>query len=464
MKRLKKLYARLPYFLQQQALNYVAKANFKKRFSPEFYRYLEEYIQSWNADLDELARLQEDNLKKMLLASFRYSPWYHKILEELNLGEKDILERPYEVLHQMPYLTKQDIKDNLETIVSRDTHLKGETKKFTSGSTGTPMRIIFSDDAIARSFALWKRYHHTIGLPLHPRSVRFSGNEIIPLSRKKPPFWQYNKYENQLFFSIYHMSWSNMPKFVEKLETFKPELLDGYTSSIQTFAKYIVNNGIKLGFTPKAVCITAEPLSADGRVLIEKAFGCKVYNQYSASEGGTFIAECPYGNLHVHLDSGIVEYVNSEGNPAGPGEECHLVMTSFRNFKTPLIRYQINDWVKLPTEQKVCPCGNKMPLVAEIVGRMEDYLLDEHGTEQGLVVHRTLKEANNILKLQIIQHGPLQVQMNVVRDTFYTEKDERFIMDNLRSILGNSMEVELVYCDDIPSGPNGKFKTAIRKI
>jgi phenylacetate-CoA ligase len=319
-----------------------------------------------------------------------------------------------------------------------------------------------SEESIQMSFALWKRFHDSIGLPLHPKSIRFSGNQIIPLSRSNPPFWAYNKFEKRLFFSIYHLRKIFLPHYIQKLNEFQPELLDGYPSGIYVLANYILNNNIALSFVPKAICTTAEPLTPLIRERVELAFKCKVYNQYSSSEGGVFIAECTHSNLHVHLDSGYVEYINEEGKEGKEGEVCELVITGFRNFKTPLIRYKTGDWVELAKTPNVCNCGSKMPVVNKIIGRVEDYLLDEHGTEQGMVSYRTFKLASNIIKAQVIQNSKFEILIRIVKDLKYNQKDEQFISNKLHEILGQKMKLTFEYCSDIEAGANGKFKTVIK--
>src|SRR5215212_3639867 len=119
-------------------------------------------------------------------------------------------------------------------------------KVLTSGTTGSPMAIPLEIEA---SFALLKRYHWTIGVPLKVRSVRFSGKPIVNRNASKPPFWVYNYLERQLFMSIYHLRNENFCFYIEKLNAFQPELIDGFPSAIYILAQFINKNKIKLSFT-----------------------------------------------------------------------------------------------------------------------------------------------------------------------------------------------------------------------
>jgi hypothetical protein len=103
-----------------------------------------------------------------------------------------------------------------------------------------------------------------------------------------------------------------------------------------------------------------------------------------------------------------------------------------------------------------------MPVINKLIGRFEDYLVDEHGTEQGMVSYRTFKMASNIVKAQVVQTSAHTVRVSVVKDLAYSQKDEHFINTKLHEILGKNMKVTFDYCADIETGANGKFKTVIK--
>ncbi len=462
MKHYLKLYSKLPSFVQKILFEYKARKDFKERFDGNFDQYFTELKKLWQSDLPQIEQYQKDKVQLLLREAFLFSDWYKKKFNEAGISIEGINANPLAVLKKLPLLEKADLRNNLEEIISTNPAIVSGGINYTSGTTGSPLKTLMSKESIQMSFALWKRFHYSIGLPLHPGSIRFSGNQIIPLTRNKPPFWAFNKFEKRLFFSIYHLRKDYLPFYIKKLNEFQPQLLDGYPSGIYVLANYILNNKITLSFVPKAICTTAEPLTLLIRERIEGAFKCKVFNQYSSSEGGVFIAECTHSKLHVHLDSGYVEYFNEEGKEGKEGETCELVITGFRNFKTPLIRYKTGDWVELSTSGEACGCGSKMPVINKLIGRFEDYLVDEHGTEQGMVSYRTFKMASNIVKAQVVQTSAHTVRVSVVKDLAYSQKDEHFINTKLHEILGKNMKVTFDYCADIETGANGKFKTVIK--
>ena len=76
--------------------------------------------------------------------------------------------------------------------------------------------------------------------------------KLYQIIRKKI-FWRYNEPLNQLLFSAYHADGENLKYYVQKLNDFKPETLDGFPTVLHRISKYILENNIKLTFTPIAI-------------------------------------------------------------------------------------------------------------------------------------------------------------------------------------------------------------------
>lgn len=454
-----KIYKNMPYPFKFILLNIKGYLNSKQRYNKEFEGYLKEHMQLWDADIETVTRFQDKRLAMLLSEALEHSDWYGDIMKKLNITAEDIQNSPKEVLSKMPILKKSERKNEVERLVNkkRETAMVGHT----SGTSGSPTIDYIDRDSINISFALWKRFHHVIGIQPKSRQVRFSGRLIVDTTTKKPPFWVYNYFDRQLLMSTYHLTDANLGHYIKKLNSFKPELLDGYPSAIYIISKYINQNGIQLTFTPKAIAVTAETLYDYQREEIQKAFGCHVYNQYASSEGSPFITECVEGNLHLNLDSGVFEFINTKGEPAQPGEIAKLVVTSFINYKTPLIRYDIGDTVLLSPADKECLCVCNMPIIEKIIGREDDILWTE---EKGYVgrMDTAYKGLHGIAKSQIIQESPHKIVVNLIPDKEYNESIQNQLLKNLKDRLGEQIEYEICVVDDIPLGPNGKFDAVKR--
>ncbi|NER15576.1 phenylacetate--CoA ligase family protein [Spongiivirga citrea] len=454
------LYNRLPYSLKVMALNLKGFLNNRQRYNSDFKKYLSQYLSNWYGISKDINASQRASLLILLSEVYQHSNWYSSKMKALDISLEDIQTDPYAVLDKMPILEKKHRKENV-------LDLSNESRKtamvhYTSGTSGTPTVDYIDTDSINRSFAFWKRFHHVIGIDRRAKQVRLSGRLIVSPSRKKAPFWVFNRIENQLLMSTYHLTEKNIGKYIQKLNNFKPELIDGYPSAVYILSKFIIENNIELDFIPKAIAVTAETLFDYHRDTIQKAFKCHVFNQYASNEGSPLITECTAGGLHLNIDSGVFEFLSLNGIPAKPGEMAQLIVTSFINYKTPLIRYRIGDTVLLPEVDTDCSCGCEMPMVEKILGRDDDILWTE---EKGFVgrMDTAYKGLTGMEKSQIIQESPTNIIVNLIANDKYDEKIEQEFIQNLRDRLGNNIKISINKVNDIQLSSNGKFIAVKRK-
>jgi phenylacetate-CoA ligase len=157
------------------------------------------------------------------------------------------------------------------------------------------------------------------------------------------------------------MSEKDVFLFINKINHFQPPLIKGYVGAIGHLANTIIEKGIDV-FSPKAVSVTAAPLSQVQRKRIENAFHAPVYDQYAFSEIYWVAAQCSERKgLHVFSDSRHVEFINESGKPVLSDELGRIVITDLENYAFPLIRYENGDLGR-PLALK-CACGINLPLM-----------------------------------------------------------------------------------------------------
>jgi phenylacetate-CoA ligase len=463
MKR-NKIFERMPLFLREWMLNRYAKSLNRERFS-DCYRDTLQFLrksQWWNSE--EFQFYQLSRLRELAVEVCEYVPFYrslHSPSEMEDIGRK--AQTPQELLSVFPVIEKSMLRENIDNLTSTDPKLKTVSYATTSGTTGMPLRVPSDQFAPQISQAFLRRFYDWMDLPDQFRSIRFSGNVIVPRETTHPPFWLENKERSQLFMSTYHISDSTIPHYLEKIQSYQPLLIDGYPSAIGFIAKYILQNNLRMGFHPKAIATTAETLDDHTRREIEEAFGCKVFNQYASSEGAPLITECAHGTLHENPESGILEYVNMQGVHAGPGEIGKMIVTSFRNMKVPLIRYRIGDTVLLPEGKKSCLCGRQMSSVEKITGRIDDILFTVDGYAVGIACGRLFANAKNIRKGQVVQRGVDEYQIKIVKGSDFSANDEKSIFDRAKLTFGKEARIIFEYLDEIPFSANGKYKRSINE-
>lgn len=242
-----------------------------------------------------------------------------------------------------------------------------------------------------------------------------------------------------------------MEFYVKSLNKFKPKAIDGFFSSMCDVANYIERHDIELEFKPIAIFPTSETLTEEGRELLERVFGCKVYNQYASSEGAPFVYECQNQNLHIDLSSGVFENLENSDE---------ILVTSFTTHATPLIRYRIGDRMIFEKES-ICSCGNNSPMVKSIEGRKLDFLYNSEGAKinAGNVSNILKYIPNAIIRSQFIQNTLKEI-------TLFLEVDEKLYKSHYDSLIekefvqkfGKNTKLNIKHVKEIPREKSGKFR------
>lgn len=406
----------------------------------------------------ELEHVQRALLATFLSAVREANVYYRDMMHRVGVDSALIETDPIAALLKLEVLEKQFLKDNIQTLASESVPVFSVAN--TSGTSGSPMDTPYDAAGYQKGFAYWRRFYDGLGLGESFRNARFSGRVLLGEARDPRAFWVHDWSEKRLFFSTYHMTEANLPAYVARLNRYRPQLIDGYPSALAILARFIESSGHRLTFKPQAAATTAETLFDEDRAVIERAFGCKVYNQYASSEGAPFITECSEGRMHLNTDTGYFEFQPVPGSD----DVKELVVTSFRNLKLPLVRYRIGDTVRLDADESPpCACGSPFPTIAAIEGRMDDLL---HSTERGAIgrLDPVYKGVVGIDRSQIIQQGEDDFRILVVPGAGFTPATLDVLERNFRNRVGHSVRLATDVVDDIPLSANGKFRAVINQM
>ena len=332
-----RLYDILPIPLQNLACSAAGWGRSRSRFTSHFYKTLEEWERSGDGPIEELVGIQRRRLENIVKVARTSVPHYRN----LNFPT-DPAATTEEILRCIPILEKSEYARHPENFVSRSLPRRRIREGKTSGTTGTALRLFFTPEALAEEYAAVWRLRRRSGVRLSDPHLTFGGQLIVPVGQTRPPFWRVNRWNRQVLFSLYHMSESNLPRYVDAIHDSSARYVQGYPSSLCLVARAMLQSGRPL---PRgrlvAVFTSSESLLANQRETIEQAFGAPVLDRYGTSEFCVSMTECPKGFLHVDMEFGIVEVEVAEESPdwtRGP-----LLVTGFANEAAPLLRYRIGD-------------------------------------------------------------------------------------------------------------------------
>lgn len=447
------VYQRCPVWFQNILITLYGLLLFLQRYGRIYRHYLKLYVFRDNSSYRKVRRRQNRELIRLIRYAVEHSQFYRDLYKNIDLTAI----RSVDDIGMLPIITKQMLKDNLNQIYTLP---KWKGLKFhTGGTTGTPITIVMRRQDMQKRQAYLDAFKIKCGfLPNQMRSARFSGRNIIQEYPVNHIFWRTNYITKQRYYSTYYLTNQNLMYYVDNLNEYQPEALDGFVSAIYTIAKYIDDNHINLKFTPKVIFTTSETVLPIQREMIEKVFRCPLRDQYASNDGAPFITQCRYGVYHENIDTGVFEHSKT---PLG----MKLIVTSFHSYGTPLIRYDIGDYI-MESDKKICECGSCHPVIQAIEGRSSDYICTKQkGNISQTVLSLVASELPECFEqLQLIQEDESRILVKVVMREEVQETSYHQLIDKLCSYLGADMEFVINKVDRIDREKSGKSRMIINRM
>ena len=429
----------------------IAELNLRLAF-PKYWKAQTEALKMDKLSAEEVKGLQSQKLVALLDHARKHSP-YFKDFPAIN-GVDEIT--------QLPLMSKDLIRENVESIKATN-YKSGELKKnSTSGSSGDALHF-FSDQkldhlrqAIAMRGNYWAGYKFGEPLLLLWGSVA----DVNKTKQLKTKLAHSPLLFNQKVLSSFEMTEADMRGHVVEINKFKPTLIVSYPSSLDAFSEFLIKQQVKI-HAPNGIITSGETLFEPQRIRIEQAFGCKVMNRYGTREVGNIASECMHQNgLHVHQDHVIVEVLNEHQQPCKPGELGELVITDLNNLGFPIIRYRIGDLGVLA--EKPCSCGRPFQLLERVEGRVFDLIVGTNGNRvPGNYFTLYLRKIPGVDQFQVIQQKDLSMRVLLIVNDQFTEEGKSKIISGLKEKLGADLQLEIELVDHIKPTASGKHRWVI---
>ena len=382
----------------------------------------------------KLLRFQNQRLRKIVNHAYKHIPGYHAKFVQANVKPADI--QTVDDLYKLPITTREEIQDNHSFV---NQNLVTGTL-YTGGSTGTTLRYFESRES---GIVRWQT---------HLRGWRWAGykygSKRLAVISSAQGIVEAANARNL----VGDLREKNIQINVARLLEFKPQHLRGYVSSIYIMAKYCLDHEIQIDFIESANVIS-ENLYDFQREIIEKAFCCKVFEEYCCNDGGASAWECgAHNGLHYVMERAIIEEVGGE-----------MIVTDLWNKAMPFIRYRNGDAVKFL--DKKCRCGRALPLIS-VQGRTNDILLTPNGPiSPGFLIHHGSGQVgidkrkgdfrSGIRCVQYIQDSGYRLKVNLVKNKWCSSKEIEEFLTTLDEI-APGMHIDLQVVDELMTTEKGK--------
>ncbi len=432
----------------------------KAREYPSIHTIIHDIVKEQSLSPASWKKKNQERLRRTLISSYKSIPYYSKLFQEVHVdfNNSDIIHE----MKKIPILTKDIIRENINTIVNPSIKPSMRFENATGGSTGTPLKFYQDCGYQTVANALDAYVRQSWGIKPFDRTALIWGadKDFKELSIKERIYGWRHRIRS---LNAFKMTEEKLVEFCRILKDWRPPYLMGYSSALTALAKYVSDYGIE-GIRFKAIRSTAEVLWPDQKKMIEKAFKSPVYDFYGSREINNLIAECSEERqLHFISTWRYIEIVDEQGNNLPDGQDGYIVVTDLSNNVMPLIRYRNDDIGCI--SPLLCQCGRPSSVLKKLLGRSTDLIK----TPDGKIVHgefftHLFYGRDDIIRFQVHQTHIDKITVRIVPLKTITTDFILDISDRIKKHLGELVKVEVEVCKEIPLPPSGKHRFTISDI
>ena len=357
----------------------------------------------------------------------------------------------------LPILTKKELQIPLQERLSKNFTSKNVYVNKTSGSTGNPFYFAKDKFSHALTWAVIKNrfnWHNLYG----KKQARFYGipNETISWLKERLK----DIFSNRYRFDVFDLSDAAFNKWIEKFSRTGFVYLNGYTTVIVAFANYLNSKDIILKDvckSLKACVVTSEMCSKADKIVMQKAFGVPVINEYGASELDLIAFQNIKNQWVINSESLFIEIIDNKNQPLPYGRLGRIIVTSLYNKAHPFIRYDLGD---IGCLKKI---NSKTIILEKLEGRKEDYVYLPSGKKSpGLTFYYITKSVikdNGIVKeIKVIQTKIDTFEIHYTANDQLSEKQKTSIINSLFEYLEPNLTISFHKFDQLQRSKSGKLK------
>lgn len=425
------------------------------------FHYIQRLEESQYWSVDRLRGYQFDRLKELLQHAYLHTSFYKKRFDEV--GFDPFRFNDPNDLRTIPILTKNQIRDNLDSMLAMNLRTSELHFTETGGTTGVKIRFYRDNASLALKEAALYRFERWTGWDfgermglVWPATVDYVGHHTWKARLKN------ELSTRQVVLPGAVLDEVKIQRYLEQLRDRGATMMRGFTSPVHELAAHVRKNHMEIPL--KGVITTGEPVFAHQRVPIQEAFQCKVYDSYRTREAGPVAQQCREGGgLHLNAECLYVEIENQEPSTEETGE---VIITDLVNYGMPFIRYRIGDIAGVSLDP--CPCGRSLPMLVELRGRTSDVFFDPDGRRvmaSGALVLYLVDEAPGLLgQVQIIQDQIDHLIIRMTPDPLPTAEIREYQERKVKELFGPKMRVSFEIVDRIPREASGKYRFAVCRI
>lgn len=379
-----------------------------KRYYHQFER-----METWSKD--EIAHWQLQQLRDIVLYAYCHVPFYRQLYDKNGLNY-EMIEK-MDDMHQVPIVTKADIKQYNDQFESDELVKLNFREDFTGGSTGQPMRFLVDSNRYYLDEAFYRYYWEKCGFNVgKDRCIVLRGKKIS--IGKENKIYEYNRFWKYLYLDSSCLEMINIKEIDYIIKRYHAEIMQAYPSSVYMLAKLYELSGIKPPKIKK-IFLGSENIYLQQLDYVKDIFRVDhFYNQYGHSEKVLVAADlADEQTLAFPPNYGFIELVDNNNKLIGTSNVLGEIVGTGFSKSMPFIRYKTGDCAAW----KESDCAGFMKYwkkTGYIEGRIQEFVFDSHKRKISIctIGGAHIAELNLVLDMQYEQYLPGELIIHVIEN------------------------------------------------
>lgn len=416
---------------------------FHKRYGYTFsetYKFIQNSIE-W--DRNKLKEFQFEKLKETIKNAYDNVPYYHKLFIDYGINPNI---SSFEDIRKVPYLTKSDVRQNYNELISKKFNKNLITFK-TSGSTGEKFQFEGTDDLYKKEAAFVLRAYNMHNSTLYEKPSiwirRYSPKQGDPISKID--------YElNRIYMSPFNLSLTTIENYVEYINKSKAKLIVTYPSLANFMALLMEEKKIHFDYVEVIHC-ASEMVLDEWRNNVFRILGIKLKAHYGMMEKVSFFSNTIDSDKYAEsLEYGYTEIIEGE-----------VVGTGFLNDAMPFIRYKPGDLAIINEKTEYF---KSLPYsVSDFIGRSTDMIYTLDGRKlSGVNFYTMMYKIQGVEMFQIIQKTLTDIEVNIIPSKYFNLETYNEISEGINDRVGEC-NIKINKLSELKRTPSGKIKTIINE-
>lgn len=420
--------------------------------------YLLTLRRSFDGKPEKIKRDQNRKVHKIMKRAYKI-PVYREKFEQSGTTPDDY--HCSEDLVKFPTLTKPELRLWMQH--EWDDHPEKQDKLnilSTSGSSGTPLKMLYTQQEQACSDANWVRALSVAGYrPLRGKMYSFQTSHKGPNAKGRDSIVQMFGLMRRKVVSEDGCVGDGIKDTIDDINEYKPDLICLRRNVLVRIATYAKQHNLYL-WKPKLYVPISEMVDDVTRKLLGEVFGDGIIDAYGVSEMGSFIYNFPHKDFYYVANDIAVANVYNDANELA--DDGRIVVTSLYKHTYPLINYETLDLGKSYVKDGI-------RYFTAIEGRMNDLVKHEGGADSSaLMLMRIANHTVGLSQFRFIEETYHDMKIQLVPDPYNTsmshEEIENYFISSVKELYGDEFKITIEWLDELPPDKTGKQRCFVCEV